>query len=1287
MTFYCRQCDLDLTPVFGDSNLSEHERQHEHEQCPIDNCQRRVTTNRRIEHEAKFHPIKCADCSSHFRSETNLKRHVARVHRGLECVLCSNSTRTRTTVAAAAVDGGRGDVSDLRDAADAGDAARDRFDSVADLRRHNLVAHDRNDLWFCQPCCACSRQFTTEKQLYEHQKQHCRKFCCDSCDKEFETLVHYNAHRSKHFGKLGACSTSTEPSLRRFHTTWNELQYEHEPWEADCDVLLRDKEDGEIRRITVNLVQKVPFEEQLEKALREIFAAVRHQTPYKLVLAFGFLLYKRKTDELWTFYVNEHLSRDPVDRRFIHQLPNVWSVHDRRDEEKIIVELKEMDFFNALQNQLDQHGYDVMVIRVTNVVAEVFPTADAAESYSNLLQAAVHDGDDNDDRTAVLEGRGGDGGEDDDDDDDDVVMDDVFDDDDDDHREVEAEDDDDDNNYVLNADRRKTRRKEKDENGERIDAYVKRCSTKRSTILYGGRVKNIRRNEDVLQKLCFFIQMAFWHLRAEKKKKPNERNGAEIERRARDYFRLYCREFGIDNDEEFTGVNVKIVDNLEYLFKTRVNVFVCTALEQNVTTTTTTIVVDVRARVEHVERSVGRRRRRANDSSLYWTRRYVTFDFEALLKNVNQSQLDAWDARVGDDVEERIIADDDDDDDDDEGGEDVLVNIPLSYAIATNFPCCDDDDDDATPNVFEREYDAQQQQQQQQEQKDESMYCERSGGDDGSKYFSLFRVARNPRRLVARFVGDLMKMADCRRKQVRTEYASILTHVERWFEERGFTCRLQSTTCDASECVTVRGGGDDDRDNAEVLMEVYKDEISLVRKLKRRLDYLPVMGFNSSGYDLPLIKKYLYDVCLHDFDISSDNFHFIKKNSKYVSMTISDEQRSGGLSFLDVMSYLAAGAYSLDTFIKAFLGGGDDDDDDDDARKSYFPYEYERLDETCMPPYESFHSTLTQSNRLEDELQAWLLKKHRRLSDHHNDDDDDDEQRPMSGHEKYKRLCRMWQKKGFRTLGDFLRDYNVKDVVPFLRALESYALQLREAGVDMFFDGISLPGLAKAILSHKIPPNTFYYLDNAEQYRTVHKSEVGGQSIIFKRSNTHPYVRGYDANALYLHSMCGGQYVGKPRHYQRLVGGVMVRRTMPPSSMRLTEERRRRDAALGSIGPIRIRERRDSREAQLFLDYVEQHVLTPRRIVLHRQKYLRLCRSEIDWLQGKYTEFFGGGELLLRAPRFFTVDGMFTDYEQHGGREQRCIIEFDGCYWHACARQASVARSLPTRRTLEIDAG
>eukprot|EP00794_Sanderia_malayensis_P021236 gene21236-biopygen16275 len=214
MTFYCRQCDLDLTPVFGDSNLSEHERQHEHEQCPIDNCQRRVTTNRRIEHEAKFHPIKCADCSSHFRSETNLKRHVARVHRGLECVLCSNSTRTRTTAAAA--DGGRGDVSDLRDAADAGDAARDRFDSVADLRRHNLVAHDRNDLWFCQPC---SRMFTSKTNLKRH-KDMAHRFVCVYCAKRFGSGKQLKSHiatdhneRQKSNGEHETTFDSTVESL------------------------------------------------------------------------------------------------------------------------------------------------------------------------------------------------------------------------------------------------------------------------------------------------------------------------------------------------------------------------------------------------------------------------------------------------------------------------------------------------------------------------------------------------------------------------------------------------------------------------------------------------------------------------------------------------------------------------------------------------------------------------------------------------------------------------------------------------------------------------------------------------------------------------------------------------------------------------------------------------------------------------------------------------------------------------------------------------------------------
>eukprot|EP00794_Sanderia_malayensis_P008702 gene8702-biopygen7007 len=412
-----------------------------------------------------------------------------------------------------------------------------RFANGKQLKSH--IATDHNE----HPCYFCGAQFESEKELYEHQKRHCRQFCCDACDKKFDTLVHYNAHRSKHFGKLGVCSTSREPSLRRFHSTWNEIQYEHEPWEADCDTLLRgagevqkkvqrkvemlrgttttttttnddelhdaarlsvreeyikrlqqeymdnlkelvnhvvvDREDGEIRRITVNLVQKVPFEEQLERALREIFAAVRHQ----------------------------HLSRDPTDKKTIHQLPNVWEVHDREDEDSIIDEMKKTDFFTVLQNQLDQHGYDVMMIRITNIVAEVFPTIDAAESYSSLLKSAVHDGNEE------LEGRGYDDDDDDDEDyadiDGDLFLDQEA-------TVVDDQDDDDDNDQDDDDDNDQDDEAEEDDNdGDMVNA--------------------------------------------ERKKE---------------------RYFEIDNDEEFTGVNVKIMDNLEYLFKTRINVFVCTALEK-----------------------------------------------------------------------------------------------------------------------------------------------------------------------------------------------------------------------------------------------------------------------------------------------------------------------------------------------------------------------------------------------------------------------------------------------------------------------------------------------------------------------------------------------------------------------------------------------------------------------------------------------------------------------------------------------------------------------------------
>ena len=43
---------------------------------------------------------------------------------------------------------------------------------------------------------------------------------------------------------------------------------------------------------------------------------------------------------------------------------------------------------------------------------------------------------------------------------------------------------------------------------------------------------------------------------------------------------------------------------------------------------------------------------------------------------------------------------------------------------------------------------------------------------------------------------------------------------------------------------------------AERNIEICSKEIRLLGKLKKFINHLPILGFNSSGYDIPLIKNY-----------------------------------------------------------------------------------------------------------------------------------------------------------------------------------------------------------------------------------------------------------------------------------------------------------------------------------------------------------------------------------------------------------------------------------------------
>ena len=242
-------------------------------------------------------------------------------------------------------------------------------------------------------------------------------------------------------------------------------------------------------------------------------------------------------------------------------------------------------------------------------------------------------------------------------------------------------------------------------------------------------------------------------------------------------------------------------------------------------------------------------------------------------------------------------------------------------------------------------------------------------------------------------------------------------------------------------------------------------EIRLVTKVEKFINHLPVLGFNSGGYDIPLIKPWLFSELV---SLTSDNsIEVIKKSSsRYMSITVYGlPQGAGGFVFLDIMQYLAPG-FNLDTFIKSFSSSSD--------TKSYFPYKYidsyDKLWETQLPPYDAFYSKLKQENVLDAEYQQYIVQKLGLPRGTCINDPEQIARAPMTGQEKYRQLQQLWIDLEWSCIGDYLEYYNTKDVVPFLLAVIRYAKGLQTVNnVDVVRDAISLPGLAKQILRQHIP--------------------------------------------------------------------------------------------------------------------------------------------------------------------------------------------------------------------------
>ena len=227
---------------------------------------------------------------------------------------------------------------------------------------------------------------------------------------------------------------------------------------------------------------------------------------------------------------------------------------------------------------------------------------------------------------------------------------------------------------------------------------------------------------------------------------------------------------------------------------------------------------------------------------------------------------------------------------------------------------------------------------------------------------------------------------------------------------------------------------------------------------ERYCTVLPVFGFNSTKYDMNLIKSYFLPILINKRKLEHT---VIKKSNHFVSFKFDDVQ------LLDIMIFLG-GATSLDWFLKAYKTS---------ETKGFFPYEWfdcpQKMNNSELPPYDAFFSKLRNVNPLENDYSDYQkllscgLKTEEALSKMKLS------KPPPSGEENYQYLLDIWNHENMCTYKHFLRWCNNKDVVPTLEAMQKMVAFYHKKGIDMLKLGCTLPNLVN-ICFHKSTIGKFY---------------------------------------------------------------------------------------------------------------------------------------------------------------------------------------------------------------------
>ena len=319
-------------------------------------------------------------------------------------------------------------------------------------------------------------------------------------------------------------------------------------------------------------------------------------------------------------------------------------------------------------------------------------------------------------------------------------------------------------------------------------------------------------------------------------------------------------------------------------------------------------------------------------------------------------------------------------------------------------------------------------------------------------------------------------------------------------------------------------------DESDESKKLIKAEVHLPKKVKNLwktwVNQVPVFGFNSGRYDINMIKEYFVKNLAGISDVN-----VAKKENSY--MFLSTQK----FKFLDIKSYLAPGL-SYAAWCRAY---------GTELQKLVFPYEwldsFEKLNHKGPVKYEDFYSSLKGGETISQE--------------------------------QYQNFCEEFRKRGCETMEDWLEEYNLADVKPFINALEKTREQYYPDEIDLLKDAVSIPGISmnyvlnKALkMKKKSEPDLFAPGDPCkckckvdcekfpcegckqtrkdckihtknEAYEILTTGMVGGPSIVFCRYaeagvsqiRSHIYgradakicrsVQGLDANSLYLY--CSGQ--------------------------------------------------------------------------------------------------------------------------------------------------------------------